>query len=35
MIMPREVNHGVSREDQRAALLALTASATRTRSRSG
>jgi hypothetical protein len=26
-IMPREVNHGVSREDHRAALLALTASA--------
>jgi hypothetical protein len=34
-IMPRAVNHGVSREDHRAALLALTASATRTRSRSG
>jgi hypothetical protein len=28
MIMPREVNHRVSREDRRAALLALTASAT-------
>ena len=27
MIMPREVNHRVSREDRRAALLALTASA--------
>ena len=29
MIMPREVNHRVSREDRRAALLALTASASR------
>jgi hypothetical protein len=28
MIMPREVNHRVSREDRRAALLALTRSAT-------
>ena len=27
MIMPREVNHQVSRDDRRAALLALTASA--------
>jgi hypothetical protein len=29
MIMPREVNYQVSREDRRAALLALTASASR------